>query len=87
MWRTPRQDDCGFGDSLDTFTAAKGAGGFTNYGGKPLDLGQVDNAARGQGKNQYRNFELNPQTSDETISYTTLLTMFRDDMKVICPNS
>lgn len=87
MIRTPRQDDYGFADSVDTFTAANGAGGFTNYGWKPADLGMVDNAARGQGRNNYGNFELNPQSSDSTISYNNILTLFNDGMKIVCPNS
>ncbi|EPE30231.1 hypothetical protein GLAREA_12954 [Glarea lozoyensis ATCC 20868] len=87
MCRAPRQDDRSFGDSLDTHAAANAAGDFTNYGWKLLDVGQIDNAARGQGKNQYASFELNPQTFYETISYGTLLTMLRYCMKVICSNS
>ncbi|CAG8983449.1 hypothetical protein HYALB_00000618 [Hymenoscyphus albidus] len=82
-----QQDDYGFADSVDTFTAANGAGGITNYGWKPADLGMVDSPARGQGRNNYGNFELNPQTPDETISYNSILTLFNDGMKIMCPNS
>ncbi|KAG9231986.1 hypothetical protein BJ875DRAFT_544939 [Amylocarpus encephaloides] len=85
--QTPRHDDYGFADSLETFTAANGAGGFTNYGWQPANYGEVTNAARGQGRNNYGNFELNPLTTDEASSYNNIVTLFNKGMKILCPNA
>jgi hypothetical protein len=85
--QTPRMDDYGFADDVYTFTAANGASGITTYGRAPSDYGSVDNPMRGAGKNNFGIFELNPLTTDATVSYTTLVTLFNDGIKIICPNS
>jgi hypothetical protein len=42
---------------------------------------------RGSGKNNFGIFELNPLTTDASVSYTTLVTIFNDGIKIICPNA
>jgi hypothetical protein len=85
--QTPRLDDYSLGDSIDTATASNGAGGVTYYGWDPADFGEVNNPIRAAGKNNFGVFELNPQSTDQTRSYNTLLTLYNDGAKVICPNS
>lgn len=85
--QTPRLDDYGFADALETSTAANGASGVTYYAWTPSDIGQVDNPLRGAGKNNFGVFELNPLTTDAIRSYNTLLTLVNDGIKIICPNS
>ncbi|KEF63143.1 uncharacterized protein A1O9_01119 [Exophiala aquamarina CBS 119918] len=85
--QTPRLDDYQHADSIDTFTAANGGGGVTNYGWNPSDFGEINNAMRGVSKNNWGNFELNPLTNDATTSYNTMVTMYNDGIKIVCPNS
>jgi len=84
---TPRLDEYGLGDAIDTATAANGAGGVTLYGWDPMDFGEVTNAYRGTGKNNWGVLEVNPLSTDITKSYNTLLTLYKDGAKIICPNS
>jgi hypothetical protein len=85
--QTPNLDEYGFGDDVQTETAANGASGVTYYGWNPTDFGKIDNPMRGSGKNNFGVFELNPLSTDSTDSYNTLLTLYNDGIKVICPNS
>jgi hypothetical protein len=85
--QTPRVDDYSNGDSVETFTAANGAGGVTYYGWDPANFGETDNVMRGAGKNNFGVFELNPLSTDFTTCYNTLLTLYNDGAKIICPNS
>lgn len=85
--QTPRMDDYGFADDVYTQTAANGAGGVTAYGWTPASFGKLNNPIRGTGKNNFGFFELNPLTTDSTASYLTLVTLFNDGVKIICPNS
>jgi hypothetical protein len=85
--QTPRQDDYGFADSVETETPANGAGGVTLYGWNPSDYGEIVNHLRGSGRNNWGNFELNPQTTNFTSSYINLVTLYNAGIKIICPNS
>jgi hypothetical protein len=85
--QTPNMDFYGFADDHQTETAANGASGVTLYGWVPSTLGSIDNPIRGSGKNNFGVFELNPLTTDATTSYNTLLTLYNDGIKVICPNA
>ena len=58
-----------------------------SYGWDPANYGEIDNPLRAAGKNNWGNFELNPLTTDATISYNNILTLYNDGIKVICPNS
>lgn len=80
--QTPRQDDYGFADDVMTASAANGAGGITQYGWNPSDMGEIVNPLRGSSKNNWGNFELNPLSSDATFSYNSLLTLYNDGIKV-----
>jgi hypothetical protein len=85
--QTPRVDDYKLGDSVDTFTAANGAGGVTYYDWDPANFGEINNPMRAAGKNNFGVFELNPQSTNNTTSYNNLLTLYNDGVKIICPNS
>ena len=85
--QTPRLDDYGFADDVYTNTAANGGSGVTTYGWAPANYGEIDNPMRGSGKNNFGIFELNPLTTDTSVSYTTLVTLFNDGIKIICPNA
>ncbi|KAH8594450.1 hypothetical protein B0O99DRAFT_711793 [Bisporella sp. PMI_857] len=84
---TPRVDDYTYADSIETATAANGAGGVTYYGWNPADFGKVNNPLRGVGKNNWGVFELNPLTTNSAVSYNNLLNLYNDGVKIICPNS
>ncbi|KAG9245323.1 hypothetical protein BJ878DRAFT_479336 [Calycina marina] len=84
---TPRLDDYGLSDTIETATAANGAGGATFYGWNPMYFGEVTNAYRGTGRTNWGVFETNPLSSDAMTNYNTLLTFYKDGAKVICPNS
>lgn len=85
--QTPGEDNYNNGDSVETETAANGGGGVTYYGKIPGDLGETDNPMRGAGKNNWGIFELNPKSTDLTTSYNSLLNLYNDGIKIICPNS
>lgn len=85
--QTPRSDDYGFADDVMTETAANGAGGVTFYGWDPANYGDIVSVTRASGKNNWGNFELNPQTTDQAKSYNNLVALHDAGIKVICPNS
>ncbi|OAQ72037.1 f5/8 type C domain-containing protein [Pochonia chlamydosporia 170] len=85
--QTPGLQFYAFADDLPTSTAANGASGYTAYGRAPLDFGSVDNPLRADGTNNFGLFELNPLSSDPQFAYDTILTLFNDGAKVICPNA
>jgi len=84
---TPRLDDYALGDAIETATAPNGAGGVTFYGWDPAKFGEVTNAYRGAGKNNWGVLEINPLSTDTSIAYDTLLTLYKHGAKVMCPNS
>ena len=84
---TPRLDDYGYADSIDTATAPNGAGGVTYYQWQAADFGRVNNALRAAGNNNWGVFELNPLSTDFETCYNNLLTLYKDGTKIICPNS
>jgi len=85
--QTPRVDDYGFGDSVETETPGNGGGGVTYYNWTPANWGEIDNPMRGAGKNNWGVFELNPLSTDAITSYDSLVTLYNDGIKIICPNS
>jgi hypothetical protein len=85
--QTPQLDYYQLGDDSRTNTAANGAGGVTYYGWDPALFGRINNPLRADGKNNWGVFELNPLTTDATRSYNTMVTLFNDGIKVICPNA
>ena len=85
--QTPRVDDYGFADSIDTITAANGAGGITNYGWDPAEFPVITAPMRGQGKNNWGNFELNPLSGDQQRNYDSVKSLASSGIKIICPNS
>ncbi|OCT12814.1 hypothetical protein A8709_20970 [Paenibacillus pectinilyticus] len=85
--QTPELDYYNFADDIRTATAANGGSGITFYGWVPATMGKVSNRLRGAGSNNVGNFEVNPLSSNATTAYNTMVTMFNDGYKIICPNS
>ncbi|KAF7546565.1 hypothetical protein G7046_g9265 [Stylonectria norvegica] len=85
--QTPRMDFYGFGDDFPSANAANGGSGTTMYGWAPASMGKDNNPMRGQGTNNLGNFELNPLSSDSTTAYNTMLTLYNDGFKIVCPNA
>ena len=85
--QTPEMNFYAFADDWSTHTAANGAGGFTAYGRQPAQFGNIDNPLRASSKNNWGIFELNALSNDAQFASDTLLTLYNDGIKVICPNA
>jgi len=85
--QTSRGDDYNLADSVETETAANGAGGVTYYGWDPVNFSELDNPMRGVGKNNFGVSELNPLSTNFTTCYETVRQLYDHGAKIICPNS
>lgn len=85
--QTPELNYYGYGDSWSTEVAANGAGGVTMYGRNPDDFGNIVDPMKANSWNNWGVFEVNPLTTNFTFSYETLITYFKEGIKIICPNA
>lgn len=85
--QTPMVDFYGHGDDFPSAAAENGGTGLTMYGRSPADMGSANSPARALNWNNVGNFELNPLTTDTNRAYDTMLTLYNDGYKIICPNA